>query len=131
MAAARGDDDGAIAYAVDRALAAALADVMPPAPKKLAQAGGFRGDDTPIAEAGTVLVRLPAKTPWHLVADEQKYLAGAKGVRAATLWLAKPPGWAATAPHVKATAASGGAIAADLAGTNAGEATLFVIITAP
>ncbi len=93
IAAARGDDDGAIAYAVDRALAAALADVLPPMPKKLAQAAGFHGDDRPIAEPGIVLVRLPTKTPWRLVLEEQKYLAGAKTVRAAALRRLSPNGW--------------------------------------
>jgi hypothetical protein len=93
IAAARGDDDGAIAYAVDRALGAALADVLPPMPKKLAQAAGFHGDDRPIAEPGVVLVRLPTKTPWRLVLEEQKYLAGAKTVSAAALRRLSPNGW--------------------------------------
>jgi hypothetical protein len=93
MAAARGDDAGAIAYGADHALAAALADVMPPQPKKLAQAAGYRGDDNPIGESGVVLVRLPTKTPWNLVLGEQKYLAGAKGVRSATLRRLSPGGW--------------------------------------
>jgi hypothetical protein len=89
-AAARGDDPG---YAVDRALLGAASDVLPPPPTKLAQAGAFKGDDTPIPEAGVVLVRLPARTPYHHVLDEQKYLAGAKGVRAATLRRLSPSGW--------------------------------------
>jgi hypothetical protein len=93
MAAARGDDPSAIAYGADHALAAALADVLPPQPKKLAQAAGYRGEDTPVAETGTVLVRLPSKTPWNLVLGEQKYLAGAKGVRTATLRRLSPSGW--------------------------------------
>jgi hypothetical protein len=93
IAAARGDDDGAIAYAIDRALGAALADVLPPLPKKLAQAAGFHGDDRPIAEPGVVLVRLPTKTPWRLVLEEQKYLAGAKTVSAAALRRLSPNGW--------------------------------------
>jgi hypothetical protein len=93
LAAARGDDDGALTYAVDRAIGSALADVLPPVPKKLAQAGGFHGDDTPLAEPGIVLVRLPTKTPWRLVLEEQKYLAGAKSVRAAALRRLSPSGW--------------------------------------
>ncbi|HUJ63818.1 MAG TPA: hypothetical protein VLX92_35200, partial [Kofleriaceae bacterium] len=42
---------------------------------------------------GVVLVRLPAKTPWPLVVAEQKFLAGARGVRAATLRRMSPAGW--------------------------------------
>jgi hypothetical protein len=91
VAAALGEDG--MIYAVDRALAGALADVLPPAPKKLAQAGSYQGDDAPVAEPGVVLVRLAGKTPWHTVLDEQKYLAGAKGVHAATLRRVSPRGW--------------------------------------
>ncbi|MEO8554847.1 MAG: hypothetical protein ABI678_32940 [Kofleriaceae bacterium] len=80
-------------YAVDRALAAVAADVLPPAPKKLAQAGAFTGDDTPFSEPGIVLVRLDAKTPFGMVQTEQKYLAGAKGVKAASLRRLSPSGW--------------------------------------
>jgi len=80
-------------YAIDRALAAAAADVLPPAPKKLAQAGTFTGDDTPFTEPGVVLVRLDAKTPFGMVQSEQKYLAGAKGVKAASLRRMSPNGW--------------------------------------
>jgi hypothetical protein len=89
-AAARGDDTG---YAIDRALNGAAADVMPPAPAKLGPAGAFRGEDVPVGEAGVVLVRLPARTPYSMVLEEQKYLAGAKGVRAATLRRLSPAGW--------------------------------------
>jgi hypothetical protein len=88
--AARGDELG---YAIDRALLAAAADVLPPPPTKLAQAGAFHGDDTPIAEPGIVLVRLPARTPYSMVLEEQKFLAGAKGVRAASLRRLSPGGW--------------------------------------
>lgn len=88
--AAKGDELG---YAVDRAVLAAAADVFPPAPTKLAQAGAYQGDDTPIAEAGIVLVRLPTKTPYSMVLAEQKYLAGAKGVKAASLRRVSPGGW--------------------------------------
>jgi len=91
IAAARGEDS--IGYAVDRAVTAAVADVLPPAPQKLAQAGSFTGDDTPIAEPGVVLVRLPAKTPFSMVLEEQRYLAGAKGVRSASLRRLSPAGW--------------------------------------
>jgi hypothetical protein len=89
IAASRDDD----AYAIDRALRTALADVLPPQTRKLAQPTGFHGDDTPIAEPGMVLVRLPGKTPWRLVLEEQKYLAGAKTVRAASLRRLSPGGW--------------------------------------
>ncbi len=89
-AAVRGDDPG---YAVDRALLGAAVDVLPPAPTKLGPAGAFKGDDTPVGEPGIVLVRMPARTPYSMVLAEQKYLAGAKGVRAATLRRLSPSGW--------------------------------------
>jgi hypothetical protein len=88
--ATRGDDPG---YAVDRALLGATLDALPPPASKLGPAGAFRGDDTPVTEPGVVLVRLPARTPYALVLEEQKYLAGAKGVRAATLRRLSPAGW--------------------------------------
>jgi hypothetical protein len=87
-AAALGDG-----YAVNRALAFALADVIPPQPATLGQAGTFSGDDTPVAEPGIVLVRLPAQTSMHMVLDEQKLLAGAKGVRGVSLRRMSPAGW--------------------------------------
>ena len=40
-----------------------------------------------------MLVRLPARTPYSMVLSEQKYLAGAKGVRAASLRRLSPGGW--------------------------------------
>jgi hypothetical protein len=89
-AATRGDDPG---YAVDRALQGAAVDVLPPAPTKLGPAGAFRGEDVPIVEPGLVLVRMPARTPYSMVLAEQKYLTGAKGVRAATLRRLSPAGW--------------------------------------
>lgn len=79
--------------AIVRALMFAVADVLPPAPAKLGAAAAFKGDDTPIADAGIVLVRLPVRTPLSLVVLEQKYLAGAKGVRGATLRRLSPSGW--------------------------------------
>ncbi|HET9990911.1 MAG TPA: hypothetical protein VFQ65_20410 [Kofleriaceae bacterium] len=90
LAAAGADDPR---YAIDRALAAAASDVLPPAPKKLGQAAAFTGDDTPFAEPGVVLVRLGSKTPYSMVLAEQKFLAGAKGVRAASLRRLSPAGW--------------------------------------
>jgi hypothetical protein len=91
--AARGEDPGLVAYAIDRALLTAMADVLPPAPKKLAQAGAYHGQDIPVPEAGVVLVRLAPKTPFGMVQSELKYLAGAKGVRAASLRRLSPGGW--------------------------------------
>jgi hypothetical protein len=91
IAAALGEEG--LGYAVDRALSGALGDVLPPAPRKLAQAGSYQGDDSPVAESGIVLVRLPTKTTWRLVLEEQKYLAGARGVHAATLRRLSPRGW--------------------------------------
>ena len=92
-AIAAGLGEEGLGYAVDRALSGALGDVLPPAPKKLAQAGSYQGDDTPVTEPGMVLVRLPTTTSWRLVLQEQQYLAGARGVHAATLRRLSPRGW--------------------------------------
>jgi hypothetical protein len=89
-AGAKGSD---LAYAIDRALVGAATDVMPPAAARLSAAGTYSGDDTPVAEPGIVLLRLPARTPYSSVLLEQKYLAGAKGVRAVTLRRLSPSGW--------------------------------------
>jgi hypothetical protein len=91
IAAARGEDG--IAYAVDRAVTLAVTDVLPPVPHKLGPAGAYTGDDTPIGDPGVVLVRLPSRTPFSMVLEEQHYLAGAKGVRAASLRRLSPAGW--------------------------------------
>ena len=92
--AATGSDGAAITQAIDRALRAALADILPAPPKALAAiAPGFHGDDTPIAEAGVVLVRLPPKTPFPMVLAEQKFLLGAKGITHASLRRLSPGGW--------------------------------------
>lgn len=90
---ARGTEQAAIEAAIDHAIVAAASDVVPPAPAQLGKAGAFTGDDTPLGEPGVVLVRLPPKTPWGLVAAEQKYLAGAKGVQRAAIRRASPGGW--------------------------------------
>ncbi|MEP6865978.1 MAG: hypothetical protein ABJE66_35490 [Deltaproteobacteria bacterium] len=90
LAASAADDPR---YAIERALTAAASDVLPPAPKKLGQAAAFTGDDTPFTEPGVVLVRLGSKTPFSMVLAEQKFLAGAKGVRAASLRRLSPSGW--------------------------------------
>lgn len=91
--AARGTEDSAVAHAIEHALVAAASDVLPPARPSLARVSGFSGEDAPVAEPGVVLVRLAAKTPWGLVAAEQKYLAGAKGVQRAVLRRLSPGGW--------------------------------------
>jgi hypothetical protein len=90
IAAARGEDAG---YAVDRALTGAAVDALPRPPTKLGQPATFSGDDVPVGEPGVVLVRLAARTPFSMVLATQKYLAGAKGVRAATLRRLSPNGW--------------------------------------
>ena len=90
MAAALGDD---LPHAIDRAVVAAATDVVPAAPASLDQAAAFTGEDTPIAAPGVVLVRMPARTPYALVLAEARYLAGARGVQAATLRRLSPKGW--------------------------------------
>lgn len=82
-----------INYAIDRAVLAAASDVVPQGPQKLAQAGAFHGDDTPLGEAGTVLLRLSSKVPWSMVQLEERYLAGARGIRSASLRRVSPAGW--------------------------------------
>ncbi len=90
IAAASPED---IHAAVTRALAGAAADAMPLAAKQLGTAATISGDDHPIGETGVILVRLAPTTPYSLVLAEQRYLAGAKGVRAATLRRLSPAGW--------------------------------------
>jgi hypothetical protein len=85
--------DGMVNKAVERALAAAAADVVPQGPQTIAGGGAFTGSDTPISEAGTVLVRLAPKTPWGFVSAELKYLQGAKGIKSAVLRRLSPGGW--------------------------------------
>lgn len=91
--AARGTEPAVIEAAIERALVAAAADVLPPPRQELAKGQGYAGDDVPVAEPGVVLVRLAPKTPWGLVAAEQKWLAGAKGVKLAAIRRASPSGW--------------------------------------
>jgi len=50
------------------------------------------------------------------------------GLAAPTIWVSAVPAWAKDAPRIKATTSKGGAIEAKAA--KAGEATLFVIVTA-
>jgi hypothetical protein len=90
MATAAGMDDK---YALGTALLLASSDILPPLPVKLGAAGAFKGDDTPISEAGIVLVRMPSRTSLSQVVLEQKFLAGAKGVRGASLRRLSPSGW--------------------------------------
>ena len=91
--ASRSADPAVIGHAIERALVAASLDVLPPAKQALTVATGFTGDDTPLGDAGVVLVRLAPKTPWGLVAAEQKYLAGAKGIQRAVIRRLSPGGW--------------------------------------
>jgi hypothetical protein len=91
--AARGTEPAVIAAAIERALVAASADVLPAPRRELSRGQGYAGDDAPIAEPGVVLVRLAPKTPWGLVAAEQRWLAGAKGVKLAAIRRASPSGW--------------------------------------
>lgn len=90
---ARGTEPAIVEHAIEHALIAASTDVLPSPKQTLGPAGGFTGDDTPLAEAGVVLVRLVRGTPFALVAAEQKYLSGAKGVQRAVLRRLSPSGW--------------------------------------
>jgi hypothetical protein len=91
--AARGTESSVVTAAIERALVAAAGDVVPPGKAALGPATGYQGDDTPVGEAGVVLVRLSPKTPWGLVAAELKYLSGAKGISRAVLRRMSPGGW--------------------------------------
>jgi len=93
VTAARATDPGIVAYAIDRALLAAMADVLPQRAQKFAEAQEFTGDDKPIGEPGIVLVRLARSTPWGMVQAEIKHLLGARGVSKATLRHVSPSGW--------------------------------------
>lgn len=93
VSVARGADPGVVGYAVDRALVAALADVLPQQAQALPEAATFTDDEAPLAEPGTVLVRLPRTTPWGLVQAELKHLNGARGVSHATLRRVSTAGW--------------------------------------
>ena len=93
VTAARGTDPGVLGYGIDRALLAAMADVLPQPAQKLAPAQTFHGNVTPAAEPGVVLVRLARNTPWGMVQSEIKHLLGARGVSRATLRHVSPAGW--------------------------------------
>jgi hypothetical protein len=92
--ASRGSDPAVVNAAIDGALVAATQDAIAAQQiKAIDKPQGFTGDDTPLVEPGVVLVRIPAKTPFALVAAELKYLSGARGVSAATLRRVSPGGW--------------------------------------
>jgi hypothetical protein len=93
VTAARGSDPGVVGYAVDRALIAAMTDVLPQPTQKLSPAPIFSGNDAPVGEPGVVLVRLARSTPWSVVQSEIKHLLGARGVSRATLRRVSPAGW--------------------------------------
>lgn len=93
VSVARGTDPGVVGYAVDRAIAAATGDVLPPPVLSQAQLPTFSDDDAPVGEPGLVLVRLARTTPWTLVQAELKHLTGARGVSRATLRHVSPAGW--------------------------------------
>jgi len=93
VVASRGVDPGVVGYAIDRALLAATADVLPQPAQSVPQAPSFTGDDAPVGEPGVVLVRLARATPWGLVQAELKHLLGARGVSRATLRRVSPAGW--------------------------------------
>jgi hypothetical protein len=91
--ASRGTDSGIVGYTLDRAVVAAVMDVLPQSAQKLAQAQTFSGDDKPLGQPGIVLVRLARSTPWGMVQLEIKHLIGARGVSRATLRHVSPSGW--------------------------------------
>ena len=91
--AARGSEASVIDAAIERAIVAAAADVMPAPKQSLGQAPAFAGEDIPVADEGVVLVRLAPKTPWGLVLAEQRYLSGARGVQRAVVRRLSPGGW--------------------------------------
>jgi len=98
VTAARSTDPGVVGYAIDHALLAATADVLPEpaqslAAQRLVQPQTFSGNDTPVGEPGIVLVRLARTTPWGMVQAELKHLLGARGVSRATLRHVSPSGW--------------------------------------
>ncbi len=93
VVASRGADPGEVGYAIDRALLAAVGDVLPQPAQGLGQVPTFTGDDTPVGEPGVVLVRLARATPWPMVQAELKHLVGARGVSHATLRRVSPAGW--------------------------------------
>jgi hypothetical protein len=93
VTASRGTEPGVVGDAIDRALLAAMADVLRQPAEQLAQAQVFSGDAKPIGAPGIVLVRLAPSTPWAMVQSEIKHLVGARGVSRATLRHVSPSGW--------------------------------------
>lgn len=78
---------------VERAITLAATPVLPRLPGKLASPAPRATETTPVAEPGVVLVRLPPGTSYAMVLAEQRFLAGAKAVRAATLRRVSSTGW--------------------------------------
>lgn len=108
VSVARGSDPGVVSYAVDRAVVAALAEVLPQDAASLPQAPVLTDEAPPVGEPGVVLVRLARSTPWGMVQAELKHLLGARGVSRATLRHVSPAGWVigvATAESVERIAA--------------------------
>jgi hypothetical protein len=93
VSAARGAEPGVLGDTLDRALAAAAADALPPTALPPVQAAPFTGADAPLGQPGIVLVRLARATPWPMVQSELKHLVGARGVASATLRRVSPAGW--------------------------------------
>jgi hypothetical protein len=93
VTASRGTEPGIVGDAIDRALLAAMADVLRQPAEQLAEAQGGSGDAKPISAPGIVLVRLARSTPWAMVQSEIKHLVGARGVSRATLRHVSPSGW--------------------------------------
>lgn len=78
---------------VERALTSAATALLPRLPAKLVQTEQrWKGRD-PRVDPGIVLVRIPPGTPYAMVLAEQKFLAAAKGIRAASLRRLSPSGW--------------------------------------
>ncbi|MGN6105753.1 MAG: hypothetical protein ACTHU0_11655 [Kofleriaceae bacterium] len=91
--AARSSEPAVIDAAIERAVVAAASDAVPAPQRTLGPSAGFTGDDVPVGEPGVVLVRLAPRTPWGLVAAEQKHLSGARGIQRAVLRRVSPGGW--------------------------------------
>lgn len=78
---------------IQRALTLAATALLPRLPATRAPSDRRRDDGEPLVDPGVVLVRLPPGTSYPMVLAEQKFLAGAKGIRAATLRRLSPSGW--------------------------------------
>lgn len=78
---------------VERAIALAATSVLPRLPGKAPSSAPRPAESTPVAEPGVVFVRLPPGTSYAMVLAEQKFLAGAKAIRAATVRRLSSSGW--------------------------------------